>query len=190
MSKPIWEDNDDYVSTRAEDYERDTSPKYMKAGTAIFSIGLGAASLLLGILLYRIMKVNDISDSLIHNHFYIFIALGVVLILVGIVLLIVRYRTNSENGLNAIVETGRFTYAKVENVFYDTSISNENGDHPYIIRCRYTDFNGQHPHDFIIKDCYRNPAAYIAANNHSIKIYYLDKNFRRYKTDPKLYEGM
>lgn len=84
---------------------------------------------------------------------------------------------------NPILEGGKYIYADVDEVICEMGITGENGAHPYTIRCHYEDFSGKKRQDYVLKDIYINPTAYLAANKKKLKIYIKGNNYKKYYFD-------
>lgn len=102
----------------------------------------------------------------------------------GIICMIIRRILVGKE--DSIINAGKYIYADVTKVVYETSVSDENGRHPFTIMCHYEDFTGKHTHDYVIKDVYTNPNAYLEANNNRLKLFIKDKNYKKYRFDESI----
>ena len=74
----------------------------------------------------------------------------------------------------------------MDRVVYETSVTDENGRHPFVLYCHYEDFHGRRKHDYVLNDIYDNPNAYLAAHKNKLKLYIKGKNYRKYRFDPEV----
>lgn len=116
----------------------------------------------------------------------IFLVVGSVFSLAGIAGLILRRRIMGK--VDTIIQAGKYIYVDVDKVVYETSITSEDGRHPFILYCHYEDFKGMHRHDYVLDNIYTNPNAYLAANKNRLKLYIKGKNYRKYRFDPSILE--
>lgn len=101
---------------------------------------------------------------------------GGIFFLCGTVCLIIRRILCGKS--NPILEGGKFIYADVDEVLYDSP--------SYTIRCHYNDFSGKKRQDYTLKNIDTNPNAYLAANHKKIKLYIKGKNYRKYYFDESI----
>lgn len=114
----------------------------------------------------------------------IFTISGAVFFLAGLAGLIIRH--NVMGDVDMIVEGGKYIYVDVDRVVYETSVTDENGRHPFVLYCHYEDFHGKRKHDYVLNDIYDNPNAYLAAHKNKLKLYIKGKNYRKYRFDPEV----
>lgn len=108
-------------------------------------------------------------------------SIAVVLSTIG---LLVRFRLT--RGIDKIVAGGKYIYANVDKVIYETQLTNHDGQHPFIIQCHYEDFKGKVHKDYELPPIYHNPQDYIDANKNKVRLYIKGKNYKKYRVDPVL----
>ena len=116
----------------------------------------------------------------------IFLVVGIIFSLSGALGFILRRKIMGK--VDTIIQAGKFIYVHVDKVVYETSITSEDGRHPFILYCHYEDFKGKHKHDYVLDNIYVNPNAYLAANKNQLKLYIKGKNYRKYRFDPSVLE--
>lgn len=109
---------------------------------------------------------------------------GTIFTCTGIICMIIRRIIMGKE--DSIINGGKYIYADVTKVVYEASVSDENGRHPFTIMCHYEDFTGKHSHDYVIKDVYTNPNAYLEANNNKLKLFIKGKNYKKYSFDESI----
>lgn len=90
-------------------------------------------------------------------------------------------------GIDKIVAGGKYIYADVEKVIYETAITLADGGHPYIIQCSYEDFKGKKHQDYSLQVT-QNPQPYLADNSNRVRIFIKGTNLKKYRIDPLLEE--
>lgn len=129
---------------------------------------------------YAAAVSDDVSGSLIKGFFFT----GAIFFTAGAAALILRRILGGKT--NSILEGGKFIYAEVDEVIYETGTTDKNGAHPYTIRCHYDDFSGKRRQNYVLKDIYTNPNAYLAANKKKVKLYIKGKNYKKYYFDQSI----
>ena len=119
--------------------------------------------------------------------FIAFLVVAVIMLVAGVAGLIVRKHILGKD-YDAIIERNKYIYAIVDNVVYETSITDEEGRHPFFIHCHYEDFNGKTRHKYVSPPIYTNPNKYLEANKNQVKIYIKGKNYRKYRFDVKQFD--
>lgn len=121
-----------------------------------------------------------------NSTFAAFLILGILFSVSGIGGMLLRKVLMADR--DEIIEAGKFIYADLDKVVYETSITDEDGRHPYIIYCHYEDVNGKRLKDYIVPNLYVDPGPYLEAHRNKIKVYVKDGNYRRYRFDLKMFE--
>lgn len=89
-----------------------------------------------------------------------------------------------------IILDGKYIYADVTQVVYETGIKDDNGRHPYILHCHYEDFTGRKKEDYVSPPIYTNPQPYLAVNKNKVKIYIKGNNLKKYRFDLSQFENV
>ncbi len=124
------------------------------------------------------------SDDTYQMLIKIYVGVAIFMFLLGAIPLYLRIRYGEP--VDSYAKVKRFVYADVEKVVYEPSITNKEGEHPYIIHCHYEDFLGKKQKDFTLPPIYVNPYNYLAQKDNRVKLFVKRKNFKRFKVDPEL----
>ncbi len=116
----------------------------------------------------------------------IFLVVGLIFLLSGIGGFLLRRKMMGK--VDIILQGGKYIYVNVDKVVYETSITSEDGKHPFILYCHYEDFTGKHRHEYVLDNIYINPNAYLAANKNQLKLFIKGKNYKKYRFDPSVLE--
>lgn len=104
---------------------------------AIVFTGIGAGFLPIGIVAF--LKLADIDTGFI-AFAATFAGLGIVFLVLGITFLV--FEIKRRNRCNRLLNEGYYILAEVLEINMNTSIEYGNNNHPYIVKCKYTDENG------------------------------------------------
>lgn len=115
-----------------------------------------------------------------------FLIAGSVVLVLGIAGMVLRRIILGR--VDEIIEGGKYIYADVDKVVYETNITNDAGLHPYIIYCHYEDFKGVKKHDYVLYNIYTKPYDYLEANKNKVKVYIKGNNYKKYSFDPAVIE--
>ncbi len=124
------------------------------------------------------------SDQFNQSIFRRFLILGLVFLALGIVCRIIRRKIIGPE--DAIITGGKYIYADVTDIEYNTAVTNEEGLHPYTLKCHYEDFSGKKQIDFTLPLVYTDPKPYLKQNNNKIKVYYKGKNLKKVSLDESI----
>lgn len=109
----------------------------------------------------------------------VFITMGAIFVLVGIIPLLVMTKKNSRK--KKIIAAGYSIYATVESIGYNTSYS-VNGQHPYVIYCTYRDDYKDIIYRFKSDNLWTNPE-YIIQPGSEIRIFVNKDDYSKYHVD-------